>query len=778
MQYVPGIHSTRDLYAVADHDGIKQHLCNVNTVSGCSPYYNTPLFPSLTTGVLLNTEVVKQTILGHEAIFRHQVTELHRLYGKQRELMNELRSDLNQQNTQVRLASSECGWAEQKESSVLWLNPPYVSQPVTLVQPPQLEVGKKVHTDRGTHEVECASQQCELLYVRCKKYNNKVLDLQLLGTEYMDDEDDRLAEATQPERNMSSFSATIDEQVDHQPLRLDIQEKGIHAKSASARPIFFDLNEPFEIEEETFQEAFDYGAAITSNEELPVKNIPRETTKQGGFPSAADTDKYVCDPVANIKDLNNPDGFLVSVDSLSLKPKSFDEHPGVYQSLKRSSKKRTSNSGKSEGCRAFSGKNTQDTLITVPKSLQLVPTSNKTEARSKNVVYSGPSMFDFRRNPIAVQALPCTNAAVLIKERKSKLFLRATRPDGDNNQLSEILHHTSLTNKGLPTPLVDHIKKAKKSERGRRSVRARNVSQDSNKMRLSTPRVPVKCTLESFPKAPFSPENEECSPPREESDENLLETRSHVYSMEDRDEETDVAKSAAKAIVCLSAADVHINRCSVFETSCFSPNSPLHWFAEVVSSADSTTGLPPSGESRESFSDDLDYFETMTLKLEDTSTEEQYEPSIAGQDDKLRFVMAVSGQIKRARGRRSRKLNNFQSAVLPSISYLSRHEVTEDLQLIEGLMEAAGTPTIRGLKRRTVSQCGRGRKQMSYAASAVAETSPCLLLDLQNKSSDYDTSERRRLMIDWGKITRRRRGQRFPARKLTFSQVAPSLRAH
>lgn len=71
MQYFLGIDSARDVYA--EHDGVFQNIFNVNGKPDCSPYYNSPLLPLPTAHVFANTEVIKQTIFGHEAIFRNQV---------------------------------------------------------------------------------------------------------------------------------------------------------------------------------------------------------------------------------------------------------------------------------------------------------------------------------------------------------------------------------------------------------------------------------------------------------------------------------------------------------------------------------------------------------------------------------------------------------------------------------------------------------------------------------------------------------------------------------
>ncbi|KAL2499906.1 Uncharacterized protein Adt_25456 [Abeliophyllum distichum] len=56
-------------------------------------YHHLPMSEQSTNGYLkYDIEVVRQTILKHESIFRNQLQELHRLYTRQRDLVNEIKS--------------------------------------------------------------------------------------------------------------------------------------------------------------------------------------------------------------------------------------------------------------------------------------------------------------------------------------------------------------------------------------------------------------------------------------------------------------------------------------------------------------------------------------------------------------------------------------------------------------------------------------------------------------------------------------------------------------
>ncbi|XP_031249905.1 uncharacterized protein LOC116107754 isoform X1 [Pistacia vera] len=286
--------------------------------------------------------------------------------------------------------------------------------------------------------------------------------------------------------------------------------------------------------------------------------------------------------------------------------------------------------------------------------------------------------------------------------------------------------------------------------------------------------------------APVSPENKERSPPRGESDENHVGTPFRFSGKEDEDVQMDLVGNAvtaivsgqergavldelvgtaAKAIVSISSSTVQT--CS--ETAACEPFEPcwsdeLYWFAGVASlvvdDPDCEFGVAlsckNSQDNDEFLSDGLDYFEAMTLKLTETKVEEQWVNKSNDQKDHKEeetvdtFLMS---QTRRGRMRRRRQQQqDFQSEILPSLASLSRYEVTEDLQTIEGLIEAAnytwGTCSTRNMGR---TSRARGRRRTGISTSNLTEIS-CLEKGVEEGK-----------LIGWGKITRRRRGPRCPA---------------
>ncbi|KAL2935374.1 Protein GlcT [Bienertia sinuspersici] len=171
-----------------------------------------------------------------------------------------------------------------------------------------------------------------------------------------------------------------------------------------------------------------------------------------------------------------------------------------------------------------------------------------------------------------------------------------------------------------------------------------------------------------------------------------------------------------------------------------SDNGNLEWFAGLV----------------DSFSIDLekdiDDFEAMTLELPEMKVEEySCKNNVQISSEPEPCSVLLSCQTRKGRTRRSKR-KDFQKEVLPSLASLSRYEVTEDIQMIEGLMEAAGTPWQVSRTRRT---CRMGRKPR------VAKQ--------QSFVDDAHVPELR-AHVSWGVVNRRPRGRRSPVSPTVLSK--------
>lgn len=234
--------------------------------------------------------------------------------------------------------------------------------------------------------------------------------------------------------------------------------------------------------------------------------------------------------------------------------------------------------------------------------------------------------------------------------------------------------------------------------------------------------------------------------------------------------EDELLKFAAEAIVSISSLPCN----EVDDDVIRSPSEclmvdPLNWFANVA--------LDMSGEKcghnkEESLSEDMDYFELMTLKLTETK-EEDYMPKPLVPED---LILDEPGptllptRTRRGPARRGRQQRDFQRDILPGIASLSRHEVTEDLQTFGGLMRAPGHPWHSGLTRRGSSRngCGRGRRRLQVTPSPPPPPPPVANIEtssplMQHLSNIEVVGLEDRSLTGWGKTPRRPRRQRCPA---------------
>ncbi|CAK7326159.1 unnamed protein product [Dovyalis caffra] len=178
---------------------------------------------------------------------------------------------------------------------------------------------------------------------------------------------------------------------------------------------------------------------------------------------------------------------------------------------------------------------------------------------------------------------------------------------------------------------------------------------------------------------------------------------------------------AAEAIVAISSSGYqnHLD-----DATCNPPDAsmtdPLHWFVEIVSSCgedleskfDAVLRAPDGEDNMDTSWEIVDYFESMTLGLIETKEEDYMPKPLVPENLKLEDTgtTPVPTRSRRGQGRRGRQRRDFQRDILPGLTSLSRHEVTEDLQTFGGMMRATGHPWHSGLTRRnsTRNGCARG----------------------------------------------------------------------
>ncbi|XP_074585833.1 uncharacterized protein LOC141841553 isoform X2 [Curcuma longa] len=208
-------------------------------------------------------------------------------------------------------------------------------------------------------------------------------------------------------------------------------------------------------------------------------------------------------------------------------------------------------------------------------------------------------------------------------------------------------------------------------------------------------------------------------------------------------------KSAADAIVSMSIdAHNHLDNITSIPSTPATCDS-LHLLAKVATCI--VESFEASGD------DGLDFFESMTLKLDELKADEYCCKSFKHErpKDDEKSTRPMLSRSRRAQTKKRRQRRDFKKDVLPALTSLSRHEVTEDLQVLGGITKAAksrltgSTKTKRG-KHKSSSQ--RGRRQARSFGVAIAEmrNSPPRIQPIHTELENAKSS-----IMGWGRTTRR-----------------------
>lgn len=190
----------------------------------------------------------------------------------------------------------------------------------------------------------------------------------------------------------------------------------------------------------------------------------------------------------------------------------------------------------------------------------------------------------------------------------------------------------------------------------------------------------------------------------------------------------------------------------------------LLWLAQVISSnpddldriLDSLRG-EGEGDRESSDIDGMDYFEYKTLELKETKVDERcFEPLERDDAEEEETGMAhlLLNKPRRGPARKRRQKRDFQKDILPGLASLSRHEVTEDLQLIGGLMRTTGQLWQPARNQSRCQAKGRRRPRAGGAAAATAVEMPV------DPEPGTDVEAGVKSILGWGRTTRRGRRQR------------------
>ncbi|WJX95567.1 hypothetical protein P8452_76871 [Trifolium repens] len=730
-----GYYPTKELRF--DSGGSTWTSANVNNELRTDFYHMGP-FPvsSPCTFLGYNQELVKQTILKHEAIFKDQIRELHRVYHKQKELMNEIRSELHKQNARLETSWSSSALSSKNRENIFYSsNLPWstsqssFSFAESIQLPPAFaqEKTRQIFPTRASTVTEESLKDYTLPESTCRKVGKKILDLELPADEYIDSDEGE-----------ENVQFKLDLNVPFRPeVETAAKSNNMEAPKNHMNNFLYDLSSRTKFGSQNFHDdVFNKRQDLEGSSHNQLQHDEKKCEWKSSGLSGGLLDSFDKDILIEKQS--------VSVDSLCKNMEQFDDLSSFHSShqMNRGPLTKTIfSSSESSARNGFLG------AMGLPwlKELPIVkgkPNEDSTISTQIESVVLNPHMSSDLDSFHGFATEHFQNQA-------------------KNQRIEEIekeLPCVDVSDMGEQIPSGEHLNK---NEKKRKHEYLAGII-DLNSSMIEDENVPIDVDFH----APASPENKECSPPRGESDENQLVTPFQFAEQEDPQVQEEQTRIAAEALVSISGfvtqKDIQMATCSSSESSA---NSPLNWFAAIVSTTvdhaenDNETDFNGKVNGLDEFlSDEMDYFEFMTLNLTETKDQDCCFKS-KGQTEQIGGSASPNQPRKSVRTYKGRWRKDFQSEILPSIASLSRYEVTEDLQIIESLVTADTHSEMGSLRNASRKVQSRGRKRSCSSASNTKDTD--LLLNLKQLTSITKLGVEKKGLISWGKTCKKRRGQRF-----------------
>ncbi|MFS7992824.1 hypothetical protein Hanom_Chr12g01086821 [Helianthus anomalus] len=767
-------------------------------------------------------EMLKQRMLEHEAIFKNQVHELHRLYQRQRDMMEEIkRNEYHKHRISIDTSSSSSLLPSQKpyEDGQRWQIPSFPFKScarssifgTNMINSP-LSCSKGNNNNNNNN----SSKDCEIMESRPTKVRKKLFDLELLPDDNVDNEHE-----------------------EHEEIECKQASEESSYKDTSLRQCFrgssglADLNEPINVEEPMAHGSVDglgpsskpKGSAFLDptrdlfekSQSCAYNPLLLNTRETGTYPEISNKvrDSYrftpmpfptLCtsssSPYMNHGDLGHSRG--KSNGSLTHKLTSFQKQPSFLSSPQNhvvvGDKWRMNGCYTPNGFFHGSSSGSKDPYARLPSGGFDHRNYNNQVDRSQKIC-NGSNFIDLTITTKGIDlnnnsnssrkcdetVLPWLQARPNISKNELRCDDRAEKGDclGNNekilgfsvfgnsciskNESSSLVStsaslrcpqengkiKTEMENRGFDINIAwdDHANEQVDVEDFNLGKKPdKEVDKIKNHFDLNScltededvlvPEKPKKITMEIDLEAPAVPEAEE-----EEAIDEVKKT--------DHSDDEFLAKVAAEAIVAMTGiSGQHDQAGSPSEAALRSnDNDRLLWFAEVIEN----TGF---------VSNEPDEFEELTLQQELTKQEDYMPKPLAPDYQEPDEAGPSVGPTRPRRGqaRRGRPRRDFQRDILPGLVSLSRHEVTEDLQIFGGLMRATGHSWNAGLTRRN------GTKGRRKSVAVAMEPPPPVVTPPPPSPPPPPPPPLSKVvgleegsLTGWGKTTRRPRRQRCAA---------------
>ncbi|KAM7269647.1 hypothetical protein ACFE04_025144 [Oxalis oulophora] len=203
-------------------------------------------------------QIIKYAMLKHDAEFQNQVHELHRIYKRQVELMNEKKEDEYKHQLQMQSSRANSVLCQNSIQQALkqWGTP---NLPGVKHSENQVAAESSLSHYPYSAQISCSAKETHLLETNseCRKSGKRILDLQLPAEAYLDFEKEKCS----PRKNVSKSSLEV---------------AGSSSVSQVSDPLLripkflFDLNTPFVLEEDVNAEQGDVREPV--NQETFTEN--------------------------------------------------------------------------------------------------------------------------------------------------------------------------------------------------------------------------------------------------------------------------------------------------------------------------------------------------------------------------------------------------------------------------------------------------------------------------------------------------------------------------
>ncbi|KAJ6810771.1 uncharacterized protein M6B38_104580 [Iris pallida] len=691
--------------------------------------------------LVYDKDIFKQTMMEHEAVFKKQVGELHRLYRKQKDLMHEFK---NQElyRSPVQMETSGC---------YIYSSPMPSETTQKIWQMPHLipvNTGYNIVHSAGTEEVKPSLNlmQCNELSTETSssidgklmdsKLNNHLkrrLDLQLPADVYINIEDsERTNRGNIPKTPLGATDqlSSIYDLDREREVKLTLGINGDRSCSSSSQK--FDphqqngrsinslsgLNRPMKglaCEGEAGLVSNNFIGMRTLQGEIQSNQMPdgsnrgfqprdfftenhRDEGALSNFVNAVKEEIVWESPAFNYEEGRSTNGVGFFYPGLST-----DEYPLLCgpsaQKLKRS---RKTSPGHSEEQSRFgeepflaidtyanSSQLTQPDYSLVPTPQVLSPFS--ATALSESTSFLRKPIITY--TPVAVQALPCFSQEEMMKFRNRNLRKSVTI-NTESLSYRDGVYHDLCSNPSSAQVKIGRDSIAYEEYEANEPLRYGSIPnatqgkgkhpaslslQDSSHLLVEMRKKQGNGTRHSLvcEKSLDLPVTDKL----QRSAACIPSAKCNGHSGKFVSEITveDLDSMAAESLVAISLGLGHSSAAAYRES--------LRWFAEVISSQGARAETSDIDDSS-----GLDLFESMTLELNEVKPEDHL------LQPRERAVLLARTRRGQARRRRRQK-KDFRRDILPGLASLSSHQVTEDLHAFDIIMKA-GASTARGRGRR------------------------------------------------------------------------------